>query len=306
MAAVSPTQAARIAGQVLTAAARSQTGTATAAADARDTAFTGAARRAAVADARLAAVAPQLSLSPPAVTGAQPGVLAVSQGPGYPRVIVVQTTLKGSLYPMLYLLTEPRAGAGYKIAESATLLPSATVHRFGPLSAGAAMPRSGAALTASVGTLLSTYAKALSYPPVKVSNPPYRSGDRFAAQLLQNAALEAAQVKGQAAFTQQHRVLPGSTVTVGQADGGALVFGALERTDAFAVKATQRLVPSPKLLAFEPKLKAATSSARLVTLELLVFELPPGAGSSPTGTAGPAGTARLVAASEHLVAGSGR
>jgi hypothetical protein len=292
--------AGRIAGQVLTAAAESQAGTGRATESARETAFTGTALRAARAEASLAGVAgiaPQLRLGPPAVSGAPPPVLAVSAGQGYPRVIVVEARPRGSLYPVLYLLSTPRAGTAHRIAWSATVLPSAKIHRFAAPPGGAPMLPSGAGLSTGIGALIGAYAKGLSYPVTKVTNPPYRAGDRFAAQLDENAALEAGLIKAQASFTQQHRQVTGSTFTIGQVDGGALVFSVLERTDAFAVRPAQKLAPSPKLLAFEPKLTAVTSTARLTTLEFLVFQVP---------AKGSQDRAELVAASEHLVAGSGR
>jgi hypothetical protein len=298
-AALTPAAATQAASQVFSAAAQSQTGNSAAAAAARDQAFTGAALRTAVADARLARIAPQLTLGTPAITAEHLGVLAISQGTGYPRAIVVQTTPKASLYPVIYLLTSPNAATAFRIASSALLLPAAAVHRFGPLASGSPLVTSGSGLVASPVNLLNAYAKGLSYPVQQVANPPYAPGDRFASQVRQNAAAEAAAVKVQAGFTQRHQVLPTSTVAVRQADGGALVFGVMQRTDSFAVKKTQKIKPSGGLLAFEPKLKAVTSKAQLTTLEAVVLELP------ARGSSGAPARATLVAASEHLVAGSG-
>lgn len=299
---VSAAEATRIATSLLSAAAQAETDNGAAAARARGQAFTASALQASVADAKLAAVAPQLSLGRPAITAERPGVLAISRG-GYPRVIVAQAEPKGSLYPVLYLLSSTAPSRPHRIAASALMLPATAVHGFAPLSIGspllssAAGQTKAAGLSTPVGTLASTYAKSLSYPVAKVSNPPFGGGDRFAAQLRQNAALEASQVKGQAVFTQRHSVVPASVYAVGQADGGVLVFATLQRRDDFAVQKTQQLRPSRGLLAFEPKLKTVRSHATLTTLEFLVFQVP----ARSTG-----GRATLLAASEHLVGATGR
>src|SRR5665647_2027696 len=82
---------------------------------------------------------------------------------------------------------------------------------------------------------------------------------------------------------------------VRQADGGALVFGVIVRTDSFAVKSGQAVntVANKAFVLLSGK-KKVTKSASITTVEFVVFSVPRDTGR-----------ATLVAASEQVVAGSG-
>jgi hypothetical protein len=82
---------------------------------------------------------------------------------------------------------------------------------------------------------------------------------------------------------------------VGQANGGALVFGVIERTDSFKVKNGQNVKTSAnKAFVLLSGKKSVTRSASITTLEFVAFAVPPSGGR-----------ATLVAAREQIVAGSG-
>ena len=293
---VAPLEAAHaraIVNRAFTAAAQAGSATGAQADQARATAYTGAALTAARAQARLDSVQPGLGGGPPALSPSQPGLLALSRGYGWPRVMVAQTVPAEGSLPVLHLLTSPNAVTPYRIAISASMLPNSTVRRFDPLGQGSRLVTDGTGLAVKPATLLTTYAASLSYPP----RPGADQGiapDPFATQIRQNAATQAASVAAQSGFTQQHEVVPGGTYAVEQAGGGALVFALMRRTDTFAVKQGQTLTAPKEFTALVPGRTRITSRATMTTLELVVFGVPAATGD-----------AALLAASEQLVAAAG-
>ena len=109
------------------------------------------------------------------------------------------------------------------------------------------------------------------------------------------AAAASSAVASQATFTQTHTVAPNSVYAVRQADGDALVFGVLVRTDSFAVKSDQNVsTAANKAFVLLTGKKVITKSASITTLEFVIFAVPQSGGQST-----------LVAAREQVVAGSG-
>ena len=290
---LAPPHARAIVDRAFTAAAQAESATGAQADQARATAYTGAALTAARAKARLDSVQPGLGGGPPALSPSQPGLLAVSRGFGWPRVMVAQTVPAEGSLPVLHLLTSPNAVTPYRIAISASMLPNSTVRRFDPLAQGSRLVTDGTGLAVKPATLLTTYAASLSYPSRRVADPAFMP-DPFATQIRQNAASQASSVAAQSGFTQQHEVVPGGTYAVEQAGGGALVFSLMRRTDTFTVKPGQKLTAPKEFTALVPGQSQITSRATMTTLELVVFGVPAAKGD-----------ATLLAASEQLVAAAG-
>lgn len=294
IASVTPGQAQGIVERVFTAAGQARNGSAGQVTAARSVAFNGPALTAAIADARLASVAPVLSGASPAIAPERPRVLALPRGAAFPRVIVAQTVPDKGGLPVLHVLTSPDPRTPYRIVESATMLPGTSVRSFTSLASGSALVNDGKDLAVRPQDLLASYAKGLSYPAAKVTNPPYAE-DRFATQVRAGAAQQAAGVGKYASFEQVHTVVPGSVYAIAQNGGGALVFGVLERTDTFTVKKPGSSLAAPKqFTALVPGRNKLSSKATMRTLEMVVFELPRGSGQ-----------ASLVGATEHLVSASG-
>jgi len=286
-------QAKRILTRDLTAAQQGETTTGPAAGEALRTAYTGDALRAAKARVKLTKVRPTLGsstlLAPP-----RPLLLAVSRGFGFPRVLVAQTVAaKGSL-PILHLLTSPDARTPYRISGSVTMLPSSKVEPFDPLSEGSPLVTGGAGLAVAPTALLNAYAAGMAFPAKAVTKPPYAQ-DRISAQVRADAAVVAKAVATQAKFSQVHKVVPNSVYAVGQANGDALVFGVIERTDSFTVKKGQAVntAGNQEFVLLTGK-KGVTRSASITSLEFVVFSVPRSTGQ-----------ATLIAASKQVVAGSG-
>jgi len=286
-------QAERILTRDFTAAQQGETTTGTAAQKALITAYTGEGLRAAKARVRLAAIQPSAADSP-LLAPQEPLLLAVPRGLGYPRVMVAQTVAAEGSLPILHLLTSPAAVTPYRISASATMLPSSTVKPFDPLSQGSPLVTDGTGLAVSDTDLLKAYAAGMAFPAKTVTNLPF-AADTKAAQVRAGAAEVAKAVARQASFTRDNKVVPNSVYAVRQANGDALVFGVIERTDSFAVKSGQAVnTAAYKEFVLLSGKKRITRSASITTLEFVVFSVPRATGR-----------ATLVAASEQVVAGSG-
>ena len=279
--------------RTFTAASQADTTNGAANQAAQRAAYTGEGLRAVGARVKLASVQ-SAGADLPFLGAPQPRLLAVSRGEGYPRLIVAQTVTSEGGLPFLHLLTSPDPLTPYRISMSVTMLPLSTVQPFDTLSLGSPLVTAGTRLAVTPTDLLNRYASGMAFPAKALSNP-LIAADSFSAQLRTRAAGVAKEVSAQAAFSQVHKVVPGSVYAVQQASGDALVFGALQRTDSFAVKPGQAInTVADKGFVLMSGKKLVTKVASRTTLEFVVFTVPRSKGQ-----------ATLVAASEQLVAGSG-
>lgn len=286
-------QAERILTRDFAAAQQGATTTGAAAQAALSTAYADQGLRAAKARLRLAAIQHSAADSP-LLAPEKPLLLAVPRGFGYPRVMVAQTVAAEGDLPVLHLLLSPDALTPYRITASATMMPASAVKPFDPLNQGSPLVTDGKGLAVSDTALLTAYAGAMAFPAKPVTAPPF-AADPFSSQVRVRAAAVAKSVVTQAKFSQVHKVVPNSVYAVRQADGGALVFGVIIRTDSFAVKSGQAIntVANKAFVLLSGK-KKVTKSATITTVEFVVFSVPPKTGK-----------ATLIAASEQVVAGSG-
>jgi hypothetical protein len=256
------------------------------------TAYTDQGLRGADGRVKLASVQPLAQTSP--LLAPHPQLVAISRGFGYPRFIVAQTVTSDGGLPVLHLLVSPDVATPYRISMSVEMVPPATVKPFDVLGSGSPLATSGAGLVVAPASLLNLYAAKMAFPANASGKAPF-GADSFSDQVRAGAAAASSAVASQATFTQTHKVVPSSVYAVRQADGGALVFGALVRTDAFAVKAGQNVnTAGNKAFVLLSGKKLVTKAASITTLEFVIFAVPQSAGQ-----------ATLVAAREQIVAGSG-
>lgn len=290
---LSTDHARRILTRVFTAAYQGEAGNDAAALAARRTAYTGEGLRAVQARVKLASLQPKTEDSP-FLAPEQPRLLAVSRGLGFPRFIVAQTVASKGGVPIVHLLISPDAATPYRISVSAEMAPLAKVRPFHPLNHGSPLVTDDKAMTVAPAALLKSYAAWMGYPAKAMSKRPF-ADDAFSGELRAQAAGVAKAVATQASLSQVHKVVPGSTYTVRQATGDAMVFGVIERKDSFAVKPTQAVNTSAnKAFVKLTGKKRVTKSATLTTLEFVVFAVP-----------ATTGQATLVAVREQVVAGAG-
>ncbi|HEX2705111.1 MAG TPA: hypothetical protein VHM65_05075, partial [Candidatus Lustribacter sp.] len=146
--ALTSTRATEISTELLARASTAATTPGDAGVGQRAAAYAGAALAAANAAAKLAPTQTAAERSAAEMSPDAPVVLAVSRGPGYPRSMVVQSTLAQSKLPVLHLLVTADVRTPYKIAASATMLSGAQVRAFDPLAAGSPAVGDGAGLLA--------------------------------------------------------------------------------------------------------------------------------------------------------------
>ncbi len=219
-----------------------------------------------------------------------PRVLAISRGTGWPRTMLVQdAAADGSV--VLGLLRSTDARSPYRLAASATMHPGTSVAALDPLAQGSAIG-SASGLTTTPDAVLAQLAASLAYPKPGAA-PDVDTTDHFSSSVRANATATAKGLGALATFTQVHRVVPGQTVVVPLAGGGALVFGLLERVDTITLKPggkTLTLSAQNQKLLKRPTL---TKKAVLQTYETVVLTIPA------------SGSTSVVAAREQLVAGKG-
>jgi len=286
--------------RVFTAAYLGETSTGSASGDQLRTAYTGQGLRGVDGRVKLASVQPAATMSP--LLAPHPKLLAVSRGFGFPRFIIAQTVPSEGGLPVLHLLVSPDPATPYRISMSAEMVPPATVQPFDRLASGSPLVANstGSLVTRSAGlavapaTLLNQYAAQMAFPAKAISKPPF-AADPFSGQVQAGAAGVAAAVAAQATFTQVHKVMANSVYAVRVANGDALVFGVLQRTDSFSVKTGENVDTSAnKAFVLLTGKKLINTSGSMTTLEFVVFTVPQSTGQ-----------AKLIAAREQIVAGSG-
>ncbi|MEP7159599.1 MAG: hypothetical protein ABI746_00705 [Dermatophilaceae bacterium] len=216
-------------------------------------------------------------------------VLANSQGSGYPRYLVGSSKPTADGLPWISLLVATNAQTPYRLTLTAQVLPGAKINAFPATADGSSVVTESDAYATQPVTLFTEYANGLT---AKQDNPPYEP-DVFADQVLSRARTTQESVAADADFTQSNQVDSDPFVALRQLNGDALVFGAIERTSDYAIKAGKQMPPTSIFSAFVPGRTALVQQARTTTAQFLVFSLPR------------EGKAHLVAAAEVVVGASG-
>ncbi|MHA3834212.1 hypothetical protein ACXR8F_00680 [Terrabacter sp. AAH1] len=287
---VAPDAAATTASSAVAAAASASLDASAGGAAARDKAFAGVALESANAYAktlpgRTAAEKAEAEL---ATTGVK--VLGISREGDKPRQILAQTTLKKTGAAVLVLLVGD-AGGAFKAAAVTPMLPDAKLDALDPTSDGSAAVAEGKGLVASPDDVLAAFAASVKFP--KPTAAKVLAADPLSEQLRQSANAQSQALKNQGAFTQDHEpkgVIGGLRLKDGN---GAIVFGHLVRHDTIAMRTPVKLTPA-KDLTLLTGIKQITTEADLTSNEVVAIVIPA------------TGQARIVAASDQLVAGSGR
>lgn len=287
--AVAPDAASTTSTGVVTAAAAAALDASATGGAARAKAFTGAALQSANAYAktlpgRTAAEKAEAEL---ATTGVK--VLAVSRAGDTPQQILAQTTLKKTGAAVLVLLVGD-AGT-FKVAAVTPMLPDARLDALDPTSDGSAAVADAKGLVATPDDVMAAFAASVRFPTPTTSK--LLAADPLSEQLRASATAQSKALNNQGAFTQEHQpkgVLGGLRLKDG---AGAIVFAHLVRSDAIAMRTPVKLTPA-KDLTLLTGIKTITTEANLTSNEIIAFVIPA------------SGQARVVAASDQLVAGSGR
>ena len=289
--AVAPEAAQTTATSAVTAAATSSLDATAAGAAARDKAFVGAALQSANAYAKTlpGRTAAEKADTQLATTGVK--VLAISRGGDAPQQVLAQTTLKKTGAAVLVLLVGGQNGAPFKAAAVTPMLPDAKLDALDATSDGSAAVGDGSGLVAKPDDVVAAFAASVKYP--KPTATKLLAADPLSEQLRQSAVAQSQALNNQGAFTQEHEpkgVVGGLRLKDGK---GAIVFAHLVRNDAIAMRTPVKLTPA-KDLTLLTGIKQITTEANLTSNEIVAIVIPA------------SGQARIVAASDQLVAGSGR
>ena len=288
---VAPAEASATATAAVSAAASAALDPTATGAAARERAYTGAALESANAYAKtLPGRTPvEKANAELATEGAK--VLAVSREGDTPRQILVQATLKKSGAPVLVLLTSTEAGGAFKVAAQTPMLPGATLDALDPTTDGSPAVAGAKGLLAEPDEVTAAFAQSVKFPDPTTSK--LLATDPLSEQLRQSAKAQARALNSQGSFTQDHEpkgVIGGLRLKDGS---GAVVFVQLRRDDAIAMRTPVKLTPA-KDLTLLTGIKRITTEANLTSNEIVAIVIPA------------SGQARVIAASDQLVAGSGR
>ncbi|WP_324145113.1 hypothetical protein [Intrasporangium sp.] len=218
-------------------------------------------------------------------------VIGVSRVGDEPKQLLVETTLEKSQAAVLALLVGDEAGQEFKVAALTPMLTEARVDELDATSIGSEAIGSGEGLAITPEEASQSLADSLSYPEPEETTALVE--DPFSAQLRQSAAAQAKAISASGTFTQSHEpkdVLGGLRLKDGS---GAIVFTHLVRTDSIAMRQPTKLKPS-KDLTLLTGIKQITSEASLESNQIVALVIPT------------AGAARVVAAWDQLVGGTGR
>ena len=288
---VAPSAAESSAQSAVSAAVAASTDVSAAGAAAREKAFTGPALVSANAAAKMLPGRTAGEKADAEVSAEGVKVLAVSRAGDKPAQILAQTTLKKTGAPVLVLLTAATPAGPYQVAAMTSVLPGAEIDPFDATTDGSPAVGDGAGLAATPDEVVDSWAESVRFPEPVASK--LLAVDPLSEQLRQSASAQSKALNNQGSFTQTYTpqdVLGGLRLKDGN---GAIVFAHLDRHDAIAMRTPQKLTPD-KELTLLTGIKQITREAKLTSNEIIAIVIPA------------SGQARVVAASDQIVAGSGR
>ena len=249
-------------------------------------AFTGIALRTATATYAVDAVLePSKDAAALRAPAGRPSRVLLRAGAAYPRSFLTLSRPAGSATDEVGLLSSPDARTPYRVASRALLLPGAQVPATS-VTGAVSLPPDQTGLVATPERVVRDYAAVLQTG---------RSGGTDIADnavtdgVRANAAGQARGVAKVATFSQRHAPTDDPIEVLQTSDGGALVIGAITRTDDLTVrKGAGYLAPPAAYRALAGGLARITRAARVSTVQVVVFTVPPRGG----------GAVRLIAFSE--------
>lgn len=282
-----------VATRLLTAAATPVAADAQAAAAAREAVLMGDALT--VERARASSKATAETATPDLAPAQEPTVVAQSQGRAWPRAILATTRDDQTNRQFLHVMLSEKPDQPFRITASVPMFAGAALPALGDSTKGAPLLDTGGkdGLAAAPKDLVAAYAAALAAPKGKATTA-VATDDPFAKGLRTSAVAQAKALGKLATLTQVHEPLLTDAVTFRLADGGAVTFGLMRRTDTVTLKPAAKEVVLPPEYAKVTGTKKVTKSFSLQNLEPFVLVVPP------------TGTAKVIGATELLTSGKAR
>ena len=225
----------------------------------------------------------------------QPTIVAQSQGRQWPRAILASTLDEATNTQWLHVMVSDKPDQPFRIASSVPMFGGAELPALGEQLAGAPLldtaQKNG--LAVSPAAAVKAYAAALAQPKGKATDV-VAADDQFATSLKTAAAAQAKALGKLGTLAQTHDPQLDDAITFKLADGGAVTFGLMKRTDTISVKPTAKELVLPAEYAKLLGKKKVTKSLVLNNLEPIVIVQPK------------TGQGRVIGASDLLVSGRGR
>jgi hypothetical protein len=225
----------------------------------------------------------------------KPTIVAQSQGRQWPRAILASTLDGTTNTQWLHAMISEKPDQPFRIAASVPMFGGAELPALGEELAGAPLldtaQKNG--LQTSPADAVKAYAAAIAQPKGKPTDVVV-ADDPFATGLKTAAAAQATALGKLGTLAQSHEPRLDEAVTFQLADGGAVTFGLLKRTDTISVKKGAKELVLPAEYAKLLGKKKVTQQLVLNNLEPIVMVLPK------------TGEGRVIGASDLLVSGRGR
>ncbi len=231
----------------------------------------------------------------PLTTPDAPKILAVSQGKEWPRAILAATLDEAQSKQYLDVLVSQSATSPYTLAATVPMHGGRSIPALGEFADGAPLvaPDDGSGMVASPQDVLAQYAAALTYPkPAKAAA--VATDDPFADLLMANAKAQARSLGKLGKLTVTQQVIEGDTISFRLADGGAVTFGLLKRTDKIVLGKKAKELRLPSTYATLSGKKTVKERLTVVSLEPVVLVVPT------------SGKANAVGGHEQIVSARGR
>jgi hypothetical protein len=288
---LNPEGAAAIAARLVAAAEAPVEGDAKAAAASREKVLTGDALAVAQAEAARGTEPASTELAAPR----PPTVVAQSAGRDWPRAILAATLDEDTNTQFLHVMLSEKPEQPFRIAASVPMFGGAELPALGDAADGAPLldveTTDGLALAPKAA--VAAYAAALAHPKPKATEA-VSVDDPFSTGLRTTAAAQTKALGKLGTLTQVHTPALDGAVTFRLADGGAVTFGLMRRTDTIAVRPTAKELVLPAEYAKVTGKKKVTKRLTLNSLEPFIMVVPA------------TGKAEVIGASELLVGGKGQ
>lgn len=163
-------------------------------------------------------------------------VLVVSRGTDWPRAVLA-TSRTGDVQH-LHVLVAEKADRPYTLFADVPMAAGASVPALPAVDEGAPVKLSSAP-SQDVATAATSWGKAVAFPAPKKAPQDVSVADGFSTALKKNARATNKDLGDLADYTQRQAIADGETVSFELADGGAITFVSMTRTDT--IRATDKL-----------------------------------------------------------------
>ncbi|MBT9254201.1 hypothetical protein KMZ32_00660 [Phycicoccus sp. MAQZ13P-2] len=225
-----------------------------------------------------------------------PTVLAQSRGREWPRAILATTLDETTSTQSLHVMVARKPADPYRIEASVPMLAGSRLPSLGSTDGGAPFVdvEDGEGLVMSPAKAFDAYASALARPAPKKAPADVTTDDPFGQALGSTAAVQAKALGSLAKLEQEHEPDLDDAVAFRLADGSAVAFGLMRRTDTITVGAKAKELVLPSRYSRLVGKKKVTRDVRLTSLEPVVLVVPT------------EGEVSAIGATELLVSGKGR